>query len=107
MKTFTELTKDQQQRNLEDAALGIIDQILEGFLEIEFSHPDNQSAFLRIIDEAAKRDSFSYAQRKIVEHKGMRSEIEKISLIVCSESYYDEDGIMLQQKEEQNEAAVN
>jgi hypothetical protein len=70
----------------------IINEIITGLLKIEFSDAKNEAAFKAIMKEAGAMDSVRYAQAAMSKHSGIRKEIEKISLIVCSDSLYDKDG---------------
>jgi hypothetical protein len=80
----------------EDALIGttmyIIHEVITGMLTIEFSLPANQKAYREIMKEAGAQDSVRYAQYAMMHHEGIKSEIEKIALIVCTEALYDEDG---------------
>lgn len=97
MKTFQELSTEQREQVLENTTQYIIYEIITGMFTIDFSNPKNQRDYKAIMAEAGKQDSVRAAQYGIHHHPGIRSEIEKISLIVCSDALYDEEGNILKE----------
>ncbi len=103
MRTFEQLSTQDREDALMDTTMWIIHEVITGMLEIEFSEPKNQKAFKDIMHEAGAQDSVRYAQYAMHKHEGIRKEIEKIALIVCTESCYDERGCIVKNDESQKE----
>ncbi len=95
MRTFEQLNRQEREDALINTTMYVIYEVITGSLEIEFSNPKNQLAFEQITKNAGEIDSVRAAQYGMHAHKGIRSEIEKIALIVCTESCYDVDGFAI------------
>jgi hypothetical protein len=92
MRTFNELNFKERENALINTTMYIITEVITGVLKIEFSDARNQEEYRKIMKEAGAHDSVRYAQYAMWHHTGIRTEIEKLSLIVCTESMYDEEG---------------
>lgn len=95
MRTFEQLSSEDREDTLSNTTMWLIHEIITGVLEIEFVNAKNKKAFDEIMKEAGAQDSVRYAQYAMHKHNGIRSEIEKIALIICTESCYDKDGNLI------------
>jgi len=92
MRTFEQLSKQEREDALNHMTDYLVYEIITGMFTIEFTNKMNQRVFNVIMREAAAQDSVRFAQEHLGKHPGIRSEIVKISLIVCGDALYDEKG---------------
>jgi hypothetical protein len=95
MRTFEQLSNQEREDALSNTTAGIIYDVITGVLEIEFADPRNQREYKKIMKDAGEMDSVRAAQYGMFKHDGIRKEVEKIALIVCTESCYDKDGLVI------------
>lgn len=95
MRTFEELSIEDRDLALANATADVVYQVITGLLEIKFSVPSNQEAYENLMDDAKTLDSIRHAQYGMLNHRGICTEIEKIALIMCVDSKYDNNGNMI------------
>jgi hypothetical protein len=97
MKKFEDLNHFQREDAIKTITLGVIDDLSEGILEIELVDPANQKELLRIIKLAVDKDSPRFAVLSLLNHKGIRGEIERLALVAASESTYTDSGSLMKE----------
>ena len=97
MKTFEDLTTIQREKAIKNASYAIMEGLTSGVLEIELVSNDSQQALTEILTNAIKQDRPRIATMMILRNKNIRSEIERLALVVASESKYNEDGSLFKE----------
>ena len=68
-----------------------MDSITCGVVEITLVDEENQKALDRVLKQGNQR----FSTLSILNHKGIRKELERLALVAASESVYNEDGTLL------------
>jgi hypothetical protein len=95
MKKFEDLNHFQKEDAVKQITHGVIGDLSEGVLEIELVDPANQKELLRIIKIAVDKDSPRFAVLSLLNHKGIRGEIERLATVAAGESTYTDDGFLM------------
>jgi len=94
MKTFEQLDFFEKEQATKLAFYSLVESIVCGATEIEFLHKENQDALARILSTNNER----VMTLSILNHNGIRKELESLAIVVAGEQEYDNNGNMKEEK---------
>lgn len=103
MKTFEDLNFFQREDAIKMAFYSILDSVTCGVIEIDFADDANNVALKQIMLTTSGR----LCVLKILAHRGIRKELERLALVAASESVYREDGSLLKEGKENVDTILN
>lgn len=92
MRTFEQLSTEQREQAIKTALYALIDNLANDVLEIELISPEANECLQRAL---AKNRVFGNTRPFtlfVLSNKPVRYELEKLALVVASESTYNKDG---------------
>lgn len=103
MKSFDQLTTEQQADAVNMCSYELMTLIADGTLEIKLVDPSSQKRLEKILSDARKAESTRLVKLYLLHDKPIRKEIERLALVAAHGSDYDDAGEAL--KEMDGEAA--
>jgi hypothetical protein len=92
MRTFEELTSQEQTRALKASVAWLTDDIAHGVLEVTLINPRRQHRLDTILSDARVREMPRLGKLAILNDKVLMEEIGKLALVDASEHIYNEFG---------------
>lgn len=92
MKIFNQLTKTQRKDNIKFAFNTLVNNLINGNIDIKFSTKENQNKFNNILKTFKQKKSIRLAKLSIVHNKFIHKELFKLSLAAAICSNYDDNG---------------
>lgn len=92
MKTFDQLTKEQQGEAVNTASYELMEMIAQETLEIKLTDASSQKRLDKILSDARKIESRRLVKLYLLRDKPIRREIERLALVAAHGSDYGDDG---------------
>lgn len=92
MKSFGELTSEQQVSAASMAFYDLINMIRDGVLEIELVDPISQKRFVDMMSKSRKEEKPRMLVLRLLHDKPIRKEIERLALAAAHGADYGDDG---------------
>ena len=89
MRTWDKLTIFEKVQAKARARLILIQILVDGFVDIKLSSPNNQRMLVKILADMRKKDRGHLAAGMLTAHVGINSELEKLSSVIAQGSKYD------------------
>ncbi len=106
MKTFDQLSVEQQAEAVSMAEYDLLDVIAKGVVEVELVDPRNQKKLQRILSDARKKESDRLVKLHILHDKSIRKELERLALVAAHGSVYYDDGNAVKETKDESRGNI-
>src|ERR1035437_5518382 len=95
MKTFSQLSRDQQVRAKMLALETLVESVLEGVVEFTPILKENRERLKRLLSDARKSEHHAFAKAFILEDEKMSNEFKGAVMAVVEGAFFTDEGMVI------------